>query len=167
LLVRVDLHDYEKRWRLYSSGAIAFATQIAWTIHSVGSFWSLYDVATDLVSLLNAASRFWQELKYKGRVRLNAVLNVPDLVLYQKQGLAPLYYEFVSPITGPLPLDATALTPTPQVESRPQSTANGELDCPPPPDEVLKAATSLLNQLIRGLGQGVNLEKLRRTIAHI
>lgn len=166
--IRLETHDYEIRWRVYSSGAVVFATQVAWFIEGLGNRWSLYDVAADLVHLLSTVSVFWEAINYHGRVRAYVQLNVGGLALHQShQGLPPLFYDFAAHLVPPFPLDMTALYLPIQPQTRSQSVANAQFDTPLAADDVRKTVARLVNQLVRGLGWGANLDKLNRTIAAI
>jgi hypothetical protein len=166
--LRLKTHDHEKRWRVYSSGAVVFATQVAWTIESLGNRWSLYDVAADLVHLLSAVSAFWEAIDYRGRVKGYVQLNVGGLALHQShQGLPPLFYDFAAHLVAPFPLDLTALYLPIHPPTRSQSVAKAQFDTPLAADQVRKTVAGLVNQLVRGLGWGANLDKLNRTIAAI
>jgi hypothetical protein len=166
--IRLNTHDHEKRWRVYSSGAVVFATQVAWIIDGLGNRWSLYDVAADLVHLLSTVSAFWEAISYCGRVRAHVQLNVERLALHQNhRGLPPLFYDFAARLVPPLPLDMTSLSLPIHTQTRSQSVANAQFDTPLVAESARKTAAGLVNQLVRGLGWGANLDKLNRTIAAI
>ncbi len=154
-------HDQERHWRLYSSGELAFVTQVRWDVPGQGALWSLFDSAMDLVYLVDAAESLWKELGYWGQVRLAAELKVSGLDLDQAAGVFPsLFYAFVTGIRLLFRLPALTLATQP----RTYAFAETEFDSASVSRRQGQHVGKALNQVLRGLGHSANLEELCQTI---
>jgi hypothetical protein len=156
--------DYERRWRVTARGDLGFITQVRWPIEGAGEYWSLYDVATDVVRAAALAREFWLARRYYGGFRLRAALRVSGLRLeHAYGGFGPFFYDRISDIPGP-PLDSRAVR---LVKNPPQYDATAELDLDYAgiSESLVDTVSAVLNQLVRCLGHSCDLQALRLSIA--
>jgi Schlafen, AlbA_2 len=158
-------HDYERRFRLTSRADIGFITQVGWPITPGGEFWSLYDVAADLVNVGALAREFCRETGYYGGFRLVASLNIGGLGFEADRGaLEPLFYGRLSGVPG-FSLDFKSVImvkgppPLPQVAQ-----AEIDLDYTSLGDSLSATVTTVVNQLLRCLGHLAHFQALQRSI---
>ncbi|HUO33628.1 MAG TPA: ATP-binding protein [Candidatus Acidoferrum sp.] len=154
--------EYERRWRFTSRGDIGFVTQTRWPIAQVGDYWSLYDVAVDVVRTGMLAREFWRHIRYYGRFRLQADLRVGNLGFDVKRGAySPLFYERLSN-TGGACLDDEAII----IRNNASYLEKAELDLDYPAltESLPNTVATIVNQLLRCLGHSSDLGRLRQTI---
>jgi hypothetical protein len=156
---------YERRWHLTNHADVGFITEMNWPSPGLQGLWSLYDLAADLITIAKVVKEFWQLTGYYGSFRLEAELQVQDLRLkVEKDGFHPLYYTRLSPVVS-LPLQSEILA----IVGNPRSTGNASADFS---YQDLNLSLSdivadVLNQLLRSLGHGPTIEKLKVAVQSI
>jgi hypothetical protein len=153
--------DYERRWRIGTTGEICLVTQTRWPLEGFGDLWSLYDVARDISNVAKLAKAFWQYTAYYGRFLLDAELRVEALRLaFDNKGFAPLFYQRLG--RAPFPLDRTSIL----IVDAPGITAQAEadLDYDALDASLTDTTAATVNQLLRGLGHVADLQKLRQAV---
>jgi hypothetical protein len=154
--------EYERRWRLTDRADVGFITQTKFPLPGTQGHWSLYDLAADLIAIAKMAKEFWQSTGYYGGFRLEAELQVRNLELSaSSDGFHPLYYQRLGRVVS-FPLQRNMLA----IVENPHSTGDASADfsyedlnlCL---DDI---AASVLNELLRSLGHGPEIEKLKGAV---
>lgn len=152
-------NDFERLWSFNSSGCIGFATQISWAAPDGGLYWSLADLVLDLSHLITAAREFWKGFGYYGRASLQVQMNVQGLdILFGPQGFLPMLYRPGNPVAR----DAVAVRE--HYSEANQTLAKLDLSHT---DDVACVLSRAVNQVLRYLGHGADLERLERSISAV
>ncbi|MGH9326718.1 MAG: AlbA family DNA-binding domain-containing protein [Terriglobia bacterium] len=155
-------HDFERVWQFDSSGSFGLASQTAWPDGAGGLIWSLYDLVIDLVSLLRASREFWESFGYFGSARLVVQLGINNLRLYYDHaGFHPILYANRFSSSSPLARAVFAISPTP-TEGKPTVDLNVAFH-----EGEAFVVSRIVNQLMRALGHGAEIEALERSITGI
>ena len=160
LKLNPEAYNYERRWRFYSTGDFGFVTQAAMTI-GCGKFWSLYDTAADVVSLMKAATEFWESFGYYGRAYLSVDLRVAGAQVYRgPAGYTALFYDLVG--LG-FSLDGKVV-----LRGQKPSQSRGEYQVPLSRDSLttgrVYTVSCALNQLLRSFGLLSDLQELEQAL---
>jgi hypothetical protein len=154
---------YERRWLLTDHADVGFITQTKWPMPGTKGEWSLYDLAADLIAVTKMAKEFWRSTDYYGRFRIEAELQVRDLRLsVASSGFQPLYYGQLGHI-GRLQRKVLAIVDHPQ----PAGDASGDFSYQDLNLQLDEVVAGVLNQLLRSLGHGTEIEKLKGVVRSI
>jgi len=159
-ITRLDRgNDFERLWSFDSLGDVGFATQISWPAQDGGLYWSLADLILDLDRLITTAREFWKSFGYYGSANLQLQMNVHGLdILFGPQGFQTKFY---SPY-APLAREAVAVR---DYDFEPHETG-AEVDFSYP-DSSAYILSRTVNQVLRYLGHGADLERLEQSISAI
>jgi hypothetical protein len=165
LRIRHDDIDYERRWRIKSSGDFGFVSQTERPSPSGQRLWSLHDVVLEIACALKSAAAYWKKIDYSGEVVLVAEVAVIGLTLFQKtgypHGYASIFYTNDSSISsqlisGEVAGAANAVTLA-ELES---NTVELQTSLP----EII---ANVLNQIVRCLGYSTRIGTMEDEIKHL
>lgn len=164
--------DYESRWRVLSTGELAFGTQVrASPVGNEKPGWSVVDVADYIILFVELCMRWWEYIGYFGDGYLHAQLNVTGLTLMRSPTPSYYYIAAFDPRFRPIPSEMR-----PSIRSDAIQVSHSQVDAA---DAEVKVAyftgsdklpwltTSLLNQLLRSLGHAVLWDNLQSSIGSL
>jgi hypothetical protein len=159
--------DLESKWVLTSKGEFGYATLLAEDYPPGGSLWSLSDLTKELIAAAKTAHMLLAKVGYLGEASLYLSAHPGSGELYQDRGELP-FIRHTSGRGQPPAIRWTEIVPHP-----PRSSAKREVSCFVPSnfhtrtEKLDTLVADLLNQLLRDLGYGVVLAKLREYVALI
>jgi hypothetical protein len=156
---------YQRRWHVTNRGDVGFITEMNWPSEGLKGLWSLYDLTADLIGIAKVVKEFWQLTGYYGSFRLEAELQVKDLRLkVEKDGFRPLYYQRLGQIVSmPLQRDIVVIAENPKYTGDASADFSYQ-DLDLSLDDIV---ADVLNQLLRSLGHGPTIEKLKLAVRSI
>jgi Putative DNA-binding domain len=169
--VRIDYahvqRDLESKWALTSHGEFGYATLMAEDYPPSGPIWSLSDVTIELIAAVRTAHKLLAKTGYLGEASLYVSADPGSGQLYKEQGGLP-FIRHTSDNRQPPAIRWSEIVPKP-----PSSSAKREVSCFVPSnfhtrtERLDTLVADLLNQLLRDLGYGAVLTKLREYVALI
>jgi hypothetical protein len=169
--VRIDYahlqRDLQSKWVLTSNGEFGYGTLLAEDYPPGGPIWSLSDLTIELVAAVKTVHALLSKIGYLGEASFYISANPGDGQLYQQRGELP----FVRHTSGNRRPPTTRWTEI--VPKSPRSSAKREVTCFAPSnfqtrtEKLDMLVSDLLNQLLRDLGYGAVLVKLREYVASI
>lgn len=154
--------EHERRWHLTDNAELAFITTTKWPMPGKKSYWSLYDLAADFVATAKLAKQFWQGDQYYGAFHLEAELQLGKLELMERRDGFPSFYCDRLGYKTIMPMQRNILA----IAQAPGHLANASAefsyqDLNLRLDDI---AADVLNQLLRSLGHGTEIEKLKAAV---
>lgn len=169
--VRIDYahvqRDLQSKWVLTSNAEFGYATLLAEDYPPGGPLWSLSDLTLQLLAAVRTAHLLLAKLGYLGDASVYFSADPGSGRLYQERGELP-FVRHASGNRQPPAIGWTAIVPKP-----PSSSAKREVSCFVPSnfhtrtEKLDTLVADLLNQLLRDLGYGAVLGKLREYVALI
>jgi hypothetical protein len=169
--VRIDYahvqRDLQSKWVLTNNGEFGYATLLAEDYPPGGLIWSLSDLTTELIATARTAHTLLAKVGYFGEASLYVSADPGSGQLYQDRGKLP----FIRHTSGNRQTPAirwSEIVPKP-----PSSSTKREVSCFVPSnfhtrtERLDTLVADLLNQLLRDLGYGAVLAKLREYVALI
>jgi hypothetical protein len=169
--VRIDYahiqRDLQSKWVLTSNGEFGYATLLADDYLPGGPLWSLSDLTIELIAAVKAAHILFAKMGYLGAASLYVSADPGSGQLYQERDNLP-FIRHTSDNRQPPSIRWREIVPKP-----PSSSARREVSCFVPSnfhtrtERLDTLVADLLNQLLRDLGYGAVLAKLREYVALI
>jgi hypothetical protein len=169
--VRIDYahvsRDIESKWVLTSNGEFGYATLLAEDYPPGGPIWSLSDVTIELIAAVRTAHLLLAKMGYLGEASLYIFADPGSGQLHQERGALP-FIRHTTNNRQPPAIRWAEIVPKP-----PSSSAKREVSCFVPSnfhartERLDTLVADLLNQLLRDLGYGAVLAKLREYVALI
>lgn len=159
--------DLQSKWILTSNGEFGYATLLAEDYPPGRPLWSMSDLTIELISTARTAHMFLATVGYLGEASFFVSADPGDGQLYQERGLLP-FIRHTSGNRQPPAIPWTEIVPRP-----PNFTAKREVNCFTPSnfhtrtERLDTLVADLLNQLLRDLGYGAVLGRLREYVALI
>lgn len=169
--VRIDYahvqRDLQSKWALTSSAEFGYATPLAEDYPPGGPLWSLSDLTIEVLAAVRTAHTLLAKLGYLGDASVYLSADPGGGQLYEERGGLP-FIRHTSCNRQPPAMRWTAIVPKP-----PGSSVKREVSCFVPSnfssrtERLETLVADLLNQLLRDLGYGAVLGKLREYVTLI
>ena len=169
--VRIDYahvqRDLESKWALTSNMEFGYATLLAEDYPPGGPLWSLSDLTIELLAAIRTAHLLLAKLGYLGDASVYLSADPASGRLYEELGALP-FIRHTSGNRQPPAIRWRAIVPKP-----PSSSVKREVNCFVPSnfytrtEQLETLVADLLNQLLRDLGYGAVLGKLREYVVLI
>jgi hypothetical protein len=169
--VRIDYahvpRDLQSKWALTSNGEFGYATLLAEDYPPGAPLWSLSDLTIELLAAARTAHMLLSKVGYLGDASFYISADSGSGQLHQERGGLP-FIRHTSGNRQPPAIRWTEIVPKP-----PSSLAKREVSCFVPSnfhtrtERLDTLVADLLNQLLRDLGYGAVLAKLREYVAMI
>lgn len=160
-ILRVTSQNQERRWGFMQDGTVRFIAQSVWAVAGAQNpAWSAYDVATDVLSFLMLAGRFWKKRNYRGDARLYAELKTEKAELHSdRTGYPTLFHQLTTALPETLTLDRDAIIHT--HAARGYSSVFEDITGNALNAGIIQVAGKVAGEIFNGLGYEVDLQKLR------
>jgi hypothetical protein len=158
--------DLQSKWILTSAGEFGYATILA-EDYPGGPLWSLSDLTIELVGAIQTAHALLIQVGYLGDATVHLFANPGQGRLYQERGTLP-FIRHTSENRQPPAIQSGEIVP-----KSPNSLVQRDVSCfsssnfQTRTERLDTLIADLLNQLLRDLGYGAALTKLREYVASI
>jgi Putative DNA-binding domain len=159
--------DLQSKWVFTNMGEFGYATILAEDYPPGGPLWSLSDLTIELIAAVTTAHSLLTQVGYLGDASVHFFANPGQGRLHQEAGKLP-FIRHTSENRQPPAIQSREVVP-----KSPNSLVQRDVSCFSPSNFQTRTErldtliADLLNQLLRGLGYGAVLTKLREYVASI